>query len=70
VIASVNYVGLWTLIKRELIRSWKIINQVIWPPVITTLLYVFVFGYAIGSRITSVQGVGYAQFLIPGLIML
>lgn len=48
----------------------KIINQVIWPPIITTLLYVFVFGLALGSRIPSVQGVSYAQFLIPGLIML
>ena len=42
----------------------------IWPPIITTLLYVFVFGVALGSRIPSVQGVTYAQFLIPGLIML
>ncbi len=42
----------------------------IWPPIITTLLYVFVFGVAIGSRIPSIQGVTYAQFLIPGLIML
>jgi|HubBroStandDraft_4_1064222.scaffolds.fasta_scaffold00003_174 ABC-2 type transport system permease protein len=62
--------GLWTLIKREIIRSIKIINQVIWPPIITTLLYVFVFGLALGSRIPSVQGVSYSQFLIPGLIML
>jgi ABC-2 type transport system permease protein len=43
---------------------------VIWPPIITTVLYVFVFGLALGSRIPSVQGVTYAQFLIPGLIML
>ncbi len=42
----------------------------IWPPIITTVLYVFVFGLALGSRIPSVQGVSYAQFLIPGLIML
>ena len=42
----------------------------IWPPIITTLLYVFVFGVGLGSRIPSVQGVTYAQFLIPGLIML
>src|SRR6202451_2170405 len=62
--------GLWTLIKREMVRSLKIINQVIWPPIITTLLYVFIFGLALGSRIKSVQGVSYAQFLIPGLIML
>ncbi len=67
---QINGVALWTLIKREMIRSLRIINQVIWPPIISTLLYVFVFGYAIGSRIPSVQGVNYAQFLIPGLIML
>lgn len=42
----------------------------IWPPIITTLLYVFVFGLALGSRIPVVDGVSYAQFLIPGLIML
>ncbi len=66
----INTVALWTLVKRELIRSLKIINQVVWPPVISTLLYVFVFGLALGSRIQSVQGVSYAQFLIPGLIML
>jgi len=66
----VNWVGLQTLIKRELVRTFSIINQVIWPPVITTLLYVFVFGLALGSRIKSVQGVSYATFLIPGLIML
>jgi ABC-2 type transport system permease protein len=65
-----NSVALWTLVKRELIRSLKVINQVVWPPIISTLLYVFVFGLALGSKITSVQGVTYAQFLIPGLIML
>jgi ABC-2 type transport system permease protein len=61
---------MWTLIKREMKRTFKIINQVIWPPVIQTLLYVFIFGLALGSRIKNVQGVTYAEFLIPGLIML
>lgn len=65
-----NYVAMWTLIKREMKRTFKIINQVIWPPIITTLLYVFIFGLALGSRIKNVQGVSYAAFLIPGLIML
>ncbi|MFN2460086.1 MAG: ABC transporter permease, partial [Candidatus Velthaea sp.] len=65
-----NWIGLWTIVKREMVRTFSIINQVIWPPVITTLLYVFVFGLALGSRIKNVQGVSYAQFLIPGLIML
>ena len=65
-----NWVGFATLVKRELVRTFSIINQVIWPPVITTLLYVFVFGLALGSRIKQVEGVPYAAFLIPGLIML
>ena len=65
-----NAVGFETLVKREMVRTFSIINQVIWPPVIQTLLYVFVFGLALGSQIRSVQGVSYAQFLIPGLIML
>ncbi|MDP9024724.1 MAG: ABC transporter permease [Candidatus Eremiobacteraeota bacterium] len=65
-----NAVALWTLVKRELIRSMKVINQVVWPPIISTVLYVFVFGLALGSRVQNIQGVSYAQFLIPGLIML
>ncbi|HMD02748.1 MAG TPA: ABC transporter permease, partial [Candidatus Baltobacteraceae bacterium] len=59
-----------TLVKRELVRTYKVINQVIWPPLITTVLYVLVFGLGLGSRVQSVQGVPYAAFLIPGLIML
>ncbi len=65
-----NPVGLATLIKRELVRTYKVINQVIWPPIITTILYVLVFGLGLGSRVQNVQGVPYAAFLIPGLIML
>lgn len=65
-----NWIALATLIRREMVRTLKVINQVIWPPVITTVLYVSIFGLALGSRIKSVQGVSYAEFLIPGLIML
>jgi ABC-2 type transport system permease protein len=66
----VNVVGFETIVKREMVRTFAIINQVIWPPVIQTLLYVFVFGLALGSRIPDVRGVSYAQYLLPGLIML
>ena len=65
-----NPIGLATLVKRELVRTYKVINQVIWPPIITTILYVLVFGLGLGSRVQNVQGVPYAAFLIPGLIML
>lgn len=67
----VNAVGFETLVKREIVRTFSIINQVVWPPVIQTLLYVFVFGLGLGSQIKNMPaGVSYAQFLIPGLIML
>jgi len=65
-----NVVGMLTLMKREMVRSLKIINQVIWPPMITTALYVFVFGVALGSRVKAPHGMSYSVFLIPGLIML
>jgi len=67
---TINRVALWTLVKREMKRSMKIVNQVIWPPIITTVLYITVFGFALGSRIKNVQGVPYSAFLIPGLIMM
>jgi ABC-2 type transport system permease protein len=65
-----NAVGFETLVKREMVRTFSIINQVIWPPVIQTLLYVFVFGFGLGTQINTMNGVPYAQFLVPGLIML
>jgi ABC-2 type transport system permease protein len=65
-----NRTGLATLVKRELVRTMKVINQVIWPPIITTVLYVLVFGLSLGSRIPQIQGVSYAAYLVPGLIML
>src|SRR3989338_4586764 len=65
-----NLIGLYTLIKRELKRTTKIINQVIWPPLISTLLYIFVFGFSLGTKIKSINDVPYLEFLIPGLIIM
>lgn len=67
---NVNYIGVWTIIKREIKRTTKIVNQVIWPPIISTLLYAFVFGISIGARIKEIDGISYLEFLIPGLIMM
>ena len=66
----VNYVGLGTLIRRELKRTYMVINQVVWPPVIMTLLFIFIFGLSLGSRIKTLGGVPYVEFLLPGLVML
>ena len=64
-----NWIGLWTLIKRENVRTIKIINQVIWPPIISSLLYIFIFGYSIGRNLELLE-VSYLTFLVPGLIMM
>ncbi len=54
----------------EMARTWRTLFQSIVSPVISTSLYFVVFGAAIGSRITDVEGVSYGSFIVPGLIML
>ena len=51
-------------------RTWRTLMQSIVSPVISTSLYFVVFGAAIGSRITQIDGVSYGAFIVPGLIML
>jgi ABC-2 type transport system permease protein len=54
----------------ELARTGRTIMQSIVSPVLSTSLYFVVFGAAIGSRITEIEGVSYGLFIVPGLIML
>jgi ABC-2 type transport system permease protein len=51
-------------------RMWRTMFQSVFSPVLSTSLYFVVFGTAIGSRITEIEGIGYGSFLVPGLIML
>lgn len=54
----------------EMARTRRTLLQSVVAPVITTSLYFVVFGAAIGSRISQVDGIGYGAFIVPGLIML
>jgi ABC-2 type transport system permease protein len=54
----------------EMARTQRTLLQSIVSPVISTSLYFVVFGAAIGSRITQIEGVNYGAFIVPGLIML
>lgn len=56
--------------KFEMLRAYDTILQSFISPVISTALYFVVFGAAIGSRIETVDGVGYGTFIVPGLMML
>ena len=54
----------------EMARTWRTLLQSIVSPVISTSLYFVVFGAAIGSRISEIDGVAYGAFIVPGLVML
>ncbi|MBN1140774.1 MAG: ABC transporter permease [Deltaproteobacteria bacterium] len=59
-----------TLLKREVLRFLRVSFQTLLAPVITASLYLFVFGATLGQRISVLEGFSYAQFVIPGLILM
>ena len=65
-----NWRGALTIYKAEMARTGRTLMQSILAPVISTSLYFVVFGAAIGSRMESIDGVGYGAFIVPGLIMM
>ena len=55
---------------KEVKRFWSVLGQTVTAPVMTALLYLLVFGQVMEGRVEVYPGVGYTQFLIPGLIMM
>ncbi|WP_174590516.1 ABC transporter permease [Methanocella conradii] len=58
------------MLRREIIRFIRKPNRTILPSIISTFLYIFAFGYALGSAIPSMGGYSYVQFMLPGLVMM
>ena len=67
---AVNWLGLWTLLAREVRRFVKVFTQTIAAPVITTMLLLAVFALSLGGSVRQVAGVSFAEFLTPGLIIM
>ena len=65
-----NFNSISAIYSFEVARAWRTIGQTIAAPVVSTCLYFIVFGTAIGSRMGSIEGVSYAAFIIPGLVMM
>ncbi len=59
--------GFFTLIERECYRFARLSKQTLVPPVITTLLFIFIFGFSLGSRIREIEGFAYIIYILPGL---
>ncbi len=65
-----NFQAVKSIYRFEMARMRRTVVQSIIAPVLSTSLYFVIFGAAIGSRITEIDGVSYGSFIVPGLIML
>lgn len=69
-LARSEWVGFYTLVRREVVRFFRIWTQTLLPSPITITLYFVIFGNLIGPRIGSMGGYAYIEFIAPGLIMM
>lgn len=58
------------MLRREIIRFIRKPNRTILPSIVSTFLYIFAFGYALGSAIPTMGGHSYIEFMLPGLVMM
>lgn len=63
-------IGTWTLLSREVGRFMALWKQTVFPPILSALLYVLIFGEALGSRIQLIDGFPYTAYILPGLAMM
>ena len=67
---SSNYLSLWSLLKKEVLRFMKVGIQTIIGPAVSSLLFLAVFNLALGRSVQTINGIGFANFIAPGLIMM
>ena len=63
-----NSYGFLTLLKKEILRYFKVANQTVIAPVITALLFLAIFSLAFAGRVTKIGSIDFQLFMIPGLI--
>jgi len=67
---GINWIGLYTMLRREVKRTFRVVIQTLVAPVISATLYIFIFGTVIGTKIEDFAGVPYISFVFPGILML
>jgi ABC-2 type transport system permease protein len=65
-----NWIGLYTMIRREVERTLRVKVQTLVSPVMSAALYIFIFGQIIGTKIDEIADVPYITFVFPGILML
>ena len=66
----INWVGLYSLTSREVGRFFSVYRQTVIPGLISSVLYILIFGFTLEQRISEIQGISYTMFILPGLIMM
>lgn len=64
------WIAFYTMLRKDVVRLFRIWVQTFLPSIITSCLYFLIFGTVLGSRIGTMQGVPYMQFVVPGLVMM
>src|ERR1700744_3688164 len=67
---GINWIGLGTIIRREWSRVWRVPVQAFIAPWISALMFIFIFGFVVGTRMPKTQGHTYIEFVLPGILML
>jgi ABC-2 type transport system permease protein len=67
---GVNWIGLWTIIRREVSRIMRVPVQAFVAPWISALLFIFIFGFVLGGRISTIGGHRYLDFVLPGILLM
>ena len=67
---GINWIGLWTIVRREMSRMMRVPIQAFVAPWISALLFIFIFGYVIGGRMPTIGNHKYLVFVLPGILMM
>ncbi|HRK61464.1 MAG TPA: ABC transporter permease, partial [Candidatus Omnitrophota bacterium] len=65
-----RFIGFQTLVWREIVRFFTVAIQTLLPPLVSSFLYIFIFGLSLGKRMGELHGVPYLEFMLPGMIMM
>jgi ABC-2 type transport system permease protein len=64
------WISFYTMVRKDIVRMFRIWSQTFLPSIVTSVLYFLIFGTILGSQIGDIQGVSYMKFVVPGLVML
>ncbi len=65
-----NWIGLFTMFRREIKRTFRVVTQTLIAPIVSAALFIFIFGTVIGGRITDFAGIPYISFVFPGVLLM